>query len=202
MHQKSTRESTDDKLGAGATLVALLMSGLAFAGLVSASLITAQQLRATQVQATEAPPAGNLRGQNAASDSEWTPQIGPGGEAKTVLFTVREQGQKGDAKFWLDVAAQTRSKDADVEFVGLCTAGKTCFPPAEAEGLLTLISSMDPAQMRGLSLAARRERMLIYRNEKFQTMLPIQSGAQNTVIEIVRAFSQQPIVQQVGAGSR
>ena len=201
MNPELLRESTSDTLGTLVLLAALAMSGFVAVGLISADVTSARQLRATRLLASETPSAGTLRGQNAIDSSEWVPKSSQDDKGKLVLFTVAEPGKKWDVAFWLDVATQVRSKEPDAEYVGFCVAGRTCSLPPGAEGVLTLVTSMDPAQIHGLALAARQERMLVYRGTGLQTMLAILTSSKGTASNIVRAFGAQS-PRQPGAGDQ
>lgn len=150
-----------DRFGALATVIALAVSLVVAVMLVFADVATAERLRDMRAFVSEAPPSGQLRGQDALSGSEWSPRSGT--DHAVIMFGLAPAGQVGDAEFWRDVAARSLVIAPRTEFVGVCPRGESCVLPPGSDEELTLLSSMDPVQMRALAISARNGRALVYR---------------------------------------
>lgn len=138
---------------------------------------------------TEAPPSGALVGYNALDGSEWVALEGE--RRRVVLFGISQDGETGDAEFWRDVASHSLAAMPDIQYVGLCLKGGPCKSSPGAEGMLTLLSAMDPVQMHALAIASRQRRFLLYRASGLHSVMPIQSDRQALAADIVAALSEK-----------
>lgn len=163
----------------GSLVPMLLLHGL----VCVASVVTVvdyrafKELESRDLGSAEIPTMGSLRGQDAVSGLEWS--VRSDDLRFVVLFRIGAESRTLD--FWKDVAARTRSTADAVEFVAVCAAPGGCGEEVSIDGLTT-ISSLDPYQMRALSVAESHGRALLYRGqllkEAFQVGLsPVEVAA-------------------------
>ena len=151
------------------TIRIIAVSLLAIMSALSLHLASAQQLRAKQTRGTMVPASGKLLGQNALDDGEWAPRDGK--NRIVVLFGLAVPGQVGDLEFWREVASRSVAEEPTLQFVGLCADAATCKVPPGAEGVLTLLKSMDPAQTHAVMTAARQGKAFAFRGQQLDETL-------------------------------
>lgn len=185
----ATRSAATDWLGAATIGIALIVSAIVAAGLVSADLSEARKLRLTRQAVSESPAYGTLSGQVAYGNREWNP--GGAEKPQVLLFAVAPDGEIGDAQFWTDVALKSRVATPDIQFVGLCSSGGKCTVPTAVAETFTLLSAMDPLQMRALAIASSQGRALVYGASGGQRLLPVQGDRRAMTIAISQTFSHR-----------
>jgi hypothetical protein len=162
------------RFGHAIAVVAILLGVSIAATLAVMDVSYAQKVREQRERASRRPaitaPGGKLLGQNLLDGSEWT-QIDDG---RFVLFSVAETGQPGDLQFWYDVVSDAQVAAPTVQFVGLCTTGRSCSPPPRAQTQLTLLSSASPTLVHALATAASQGKAFLGRDTRVQTTIQIQ----------------------------
>jgi hypothetical protein len=179
------RES-QDKVGAAAISIALLVSMFATAALAYVDTSSFIQLTRSRQYATDVPQSGVLLGHNALDHLEWVPAK----EGKVALFSVAAPGKLGDIEFWRDIALRTRTAAPDVRFVGVCATHESCGLSEGSEGALTLLTSMDPVQMRAVAMAARRGGALLYLGATLYGQPTIKGDRQAFADDIASTFNR------------
>jgi hypothetical protein len=189
MNEIAAEKVESEKLSAVVTVVAFLVSMFVAAGLIFVDIASAQQVRRSKRAVTDVPASGTLRGQSALDESEWVAQADQ--DVQTVLFSVAPAGQTGDVEFWRDVASRSKEASPRTQFVGLCGADSTCSLPPRPVGNLTLLSSMDPLQVRAVAVAARQELIHIHRGLHAKRLIPLQSDRSALAARIIGLSREQ-----------
>jgi len=186
----ATNHDAGDKLGTVITSVAIAISLAVSAWLVSVNLASAQRLQAKWDVGTTVSPSGSLLGISALDESEWAPKDDQ--ERSIVLFGIADPGDIGDIEFWRNIASHAQATAPETEFVGLCDSHVQCRLPPDADGLLTLLKSMDPAQVHALKKAAEQRQAFFYRGQVHQKTVSIKEGRE-AVVEEIASLSRQAL---------
>lgn len=186
MAAASPADGTGDRLGVLVTAVALAASLCVAAMLLSADVRAVAKLRGARAAATVSVPVGTLSGWNPVTESEWAPLPA----YKLVLFGNGHAAQPVDIGFWSDVASRANHLSPGIEFVVLCTPGAECRLPEGGSANLTLLSAMDPTQMRALAMHARRGEAIIHSAAGGRTSLVAGSSSEALAAEIVATFQR------------
>lgn len=152
------------------------------------------KLREVRSHRTEIPRSGSLRGQEAFANSEW-----PGERYDysryVVLFLLSPDAPP--LAYWREVAIRSLSRANNVEFVAVCTARNACGDGPPVDNVLTILSSMDPFQMRVLSVAAGQGRALLYRGPMLQEAPLIGNSAELLAGVISQRINRQDEKERV-----
>lgn len=170
-----------DKLSVLSMAAALAVSVLVAVILVLVGAASMQRLRMTRAVVLEAPPSGTLLGRNALDGSEWAPRSSE--NHTVIMFNIAPAGKIGDIEFWRDVASLTHLAAPGFEFVGVCSRRELCSLPPDTNGVLTLLSSMDPVQMRALAVVTNNGRFNAYMGS-FQRSLAVHGDKRALADEI------------------
>jgi hypothetical protein len=185
----TTNGATTDRISAAIVGVALIMSAMVARGLISADLSAMRRLQQARQAAADSPAPAVLIGHRVRENREWAAQVADG--RQVVLFAVAGDGETDDARYWADVALQARATLPDVQFVGVCMTNRNCAVPSAATETLTMLSAMDPSQMRALAIASRDGRVLVYDGRGHRQMLPVQINQRALIAAIARALPRE-----------
>lgn len=198
MNQRTHPRPAGSSLAVGLLAVALLMSVSASVWLASASSTASRQLKMNREFATQAPLTGGLAGRVALDGATWAPAEG---EARSlVLFGAAADGLLGDISFWQDVASLASVESPSIKFVGLCAVVTGCRSPSHHSSVITILSSMDPAQVHALARISERDMAYVYGADGFQSVISIHADKRVLAREIAEAMSRKG-VKIVGVAS-
>jgi hypothetical protein len=165
---------------------AIVASVAAAANLVFARIHVTQKLNAVHEASVQVPVAGSLSGLDAIDKIEWATMSSNGHQQRydyVVLFPILKAIE--GIKFWQDVANHVIAEYPLVKFVGVCNATSDCELAGDVGvAPLTLLTAMDPLQMRAVAVAKTRDAALIYANTGLKKVLPRDGNAQEVAKQI------------------
>lgn len=180
--------------------VLALLAGIAITAWATARLVAInsdikrelERLPARRAQALGSPTAGSLVGQNAADGSSW-PSQNAGSELRSsayvVLFPVT---RTSNFEFWRELSRHSKAMGMEIEFAGVCIDFQTCSPQqARAAAPITLLSAMDPLQMRAVAVASSKKEALLYQAGKFIGPVTVNQSAENIAQSILKPLTRK-----------
>lgn len=176
--------------GALAIMIALGISVLAFGALAYNGVSALKKLQVASSSATAPPANGALMGHDVITGGEWV--LPSETDGVVVLFNIGRDGDAGSMAFWQKVAMLVRMAEPSIQFVGLCSIGRSCDLQPGEKLFLAVLSSMDLLQMHAMSKAARQNRAFVYRGESSTSATPltVALNEQNLAEEIINIYRQ------------
>ena len=171
------QSESDDRTGNLILIAALVASIAAAVFILSMNHSMYERIANLRGRNTEISSLGSVSGWQMRGAGEWKPV---GRDARVVLFRVMTQGMQGDLGFWQEVAHEIAKDSPGFQFVGVCLEALPCdSTPGQREGI-TLLTALDPFQMRSLVLASMEGSALVYRGSMLQSKLVIGDGTHAT----------------------
>jgi hypothetical protein len=166
-------------------VAALLFSSIVTVVLLRTDLRLATTLEQMRDEASAISALGALSGYKAVGGTEWTSKVMVDGIPQlTVLIPLSEAKESQSAVFWSEIAERVTAANDNVEFVGSCSAPTCATPPGTGLPPLTILSAMDPVNMRSLEESRRDGKALVYRAGKLLSVLPTDRSRESIVREI------------------
>lgn len=181
-------------------IVLALLAGIAITAWATARLVgihsdikgELERLPARRAQALDSPTAGSLVGQNASDGSSW-PSQDAGSELRSsayvILFPV---SRSSNFEFWRELSRHSKAMGMEIDFVGVCIDFQSCSPQqARAAAPITLLSAMDPLQMRAVAVSSSKKEALLYRAGKFIGPVTANQSAENVAQAILKPLTSK-----------
>lgn len=159
------------------TVVAVLASAATGSNLIARDI---QYLKAIKNRGavSELPLIGSLRGVTLFSAEEWKPA-----KPHVAIFPI--DLNISNLPYWTDVVRLSAEAEPYTEFVGVCLLDAECGGKSDKRAPFTLLGQLDPFQMRSMSLAKKRNVVLLYYGTRLVSELTFTDDPATVAREIV-----------------
>jgi hypothetical protein len=140
-----------------------------------------RRISRNQASVSEIPQFGSLSGRNSTTIDDWEPRL-PREPSSSIdlgathaappfvlLFPVNIEARIESIQYWRDVAQAV----PEVQFVGVCFLPAPCDEIPKTHLPIMVLTSMDPVQMRALTVARSAEKALLFHGEVLREALVV-----------------------------